>query len=226
MQDRYRVDYAGEFVILETRWNAGKKEETREWIPNPIENHHLSGRAACIGSNVDHPVVGGGYTFDYTRLQRHRGGLLGSKKLQTYGTGAIAQEMRLDFTVETQTANLHKILENNYQQDNIVYTTARNCIAHPGEFYLIPYKPRLIDMATILYLAAFDGHQEIFMLGYLDETNGDALNWQSQITEVFLSYTGVKFYLVGESTRMPDEWLNCFNVQVMTYPEFISYCDV
>ena len=220
MQARYRTDYAGEFVILETRWGAGKKDETREWIPNPIENHHLSGRAACIGSNLDQ------WQFDYTRLQRHRGGLLGSKKLQTYGTGSIAQQMRLDFAVETNTDNLAAILATGYQQDNIVYTTARNCIANPGEFYLIPYKPRLIDMTVAIYLAAFDGHQEVFLLGYTDESPGDSLHWQAQLAEVFLAYSGVKFYLVGESTRMPDIWVDCFNTQVMTYPEFISYCDV
>lgn len=220
MQARYRTDYAGEFVILETRWGAGKKEETREWIPNPIENHHLSGRAACIGSDLDR------WQFDYTRLQRHRGGLLGSKKLQTYGTGSIAQQMRLDFAVETNTNNLAAILSTGYQQDNIVYTTARNCIANPGEFYLIPYKPRLIDMTIAVYLAAFDGHQEVFLLGYTDESPGDSLHWQAQLADVFLAYPGVKFYLVGESTRMPDVWVDCFNTQVMTYPEFISYCDV
>jgi len=220
MQARYRTDYAGEFVILETRWGAGKKEEVREWIPNPIENHHLSGRAACIGSDLDR------WQFDYTRLQRHRGGLLGSKKLQTYGTGPIAQQMRLDFAVETNTDGLNKILETAYQRDNIVYTTARNCIANPGEFYLIPYKPRLIDMIVAVYLAAFDGHQEVFLLGYTDESPGESLNWESQLAEVFVAYPGVKFYLVGESTRMPDQWVECFNTQVITYPEFISYCDV
>lgn len=220
MQSRYRTDYAGEFVILETRWGAGKKEEAREWIPNPIDNYHLSGRAACIGSNLDQ------WQFDYTRLQRHRGGLLGSKKLQTYGTGLIAQQMRLDFAVETNTDNLAAILATGYQQDNIVYTTARNCISYPGEFYLIPYKPRLIDMTIAVYLAAFDGHQEVFLLGYTDESPGDSLNWQAQLAEVFLAYPGVKFYLVGESSRMPDHWVDCFNTQVMTYPEFISYCDV
>jgi len=220
MQARYRTDYAGEFVILETRWGAGKKDETREWIPNPIENYHLSGRAACIGSNLDQ------WQFDYTRLQRHRGGLLGSKKLQTYGTGMIAQQMRLDFAVETNNNNLAAILTTGYQQDNIVYTTARNCIANPGEFYLIPYKPRLIDMTIAVYLAAFDGHQEVFLLGYTDESPGDSLNWQAQLAEVFLAYPGVKFYLVGENTRMPDVWVDCFNTQVMTYLEFISYCDV
>lgn len=220
MEARYRTDYAGEFVILETRWGGGKKDETREWIPNPIENHHLSGRAACIGSDIDKEH------FNYTRLQRHRGGLLGSKKLQTYGTGSIAQEMRLDFAVETQPVGLANILNTGYQRDNIVYTTPRNCINHPGEFYLIPYKPRLIDMAIAIYLAAFDGHKEIFLLGYTDQTNGNALNWQSHITDIFLAYSGVKFYLVGESTRMPGEWVDCFNTQTMTYREFISYADV
>ena len=219
MEARYRADYAGEFVILETKWGAGKKDETREWIPNPIENHHISGRAACIGSDIDKSY------YDYTRLQRHRGGLLGSKKLQTYGPGPVAQEMRLDFAVETHLENLNNIIASGYQQNNIVYTTPRNCIIHPGEFYLIPYKPRLIDMATAIYLAAFDGHQEVFMLGYNDLINGDSLNWQSTITDIFLAYTGVKFYLVGESTRMPNEWVDCANTQTMTYPEFISYCD-
>ena len=97
---------------------------------------------------------------------------------------------------------------------------------YPGEFYLIPHKPRLIDMSTAVYLAAFDGHLEVFLLGYTDETPGNSLNWETQLADVFLAYPGVKFYLVGESTRMHNEWLECFNVHTMTYLEFISYCDV
>jgi hypothetical protein len=220
MDARYRTDYAGEFVIVETKWSGGKKTETREWIVNPIENHHLSGRAACIGSGLDQE------RFDYTRLQRHRGGLLGSKKLQTYGTGAIAQQMRLDFTIETCPDILNKILENAYQVPNIVYTSPRYCIAHPGEFYLIPLRPRMVDLATVVYLAAFDGHKEIFMLGYTDETSAGHNEWVDQIAGIFRAYTGTKFYLVGESTRMPDTWVNCSNVQPMPYRDFIGYCDV
>jgi hypothetical protein len=220
MQARYRSDYAGEFVILESTWSGGKKTETREWIPNPIENQHISGRAACIGSTLDQE------RFDYTRLERHRGGLLGSKKLQTYGTGPIALEMRLDFTIETNPDALAKILETDYQVNNIVYTTPRHCITHPGQFYLIPLNPRIVNLATAVYLAAFDGHQEIFMLGYTDETDGEHKEWISQIAGIFAAYTGTKFYLVGESTRMPDEWVNCFNTQTMSYQDFISYCDV
>lgn len=220
MDARYRRDYAGEFVILESIWSGGKKIQNREWIANPIENHHISGRAACIGSDIDKK------RFNYTRLQRHRGGLLGSKKLQTYGTGPIAQEMRLDFTVTTNAEELTKILETKYQVNNIVYTTPRYCITYPGEFYLIPMKPRIVDLATAVYLAAFDGHQEIFLLGYNDETVGGHSDWLNQLTSVFSAYTGTKFFLVGEPTRMPDVWVSCDNVECMTYRDWIGYCDV
>jgi hypothetical protein len=220
MQARYRTDYAGEFVILETRWTGGKKTENREWIANPIENHHLSGRAACIGSDLDR------WQFDHRRLQRHRGGLLGSKKLQTYGTGAISQHMRLDFTVETNPDMLAEILHRDYQTKNIVYTSPRHCIAHPGEFYLIPHRPRILDTATAIYLAAFDGHKEIFLLGYNDEMPAEHNEWTQQITGIFQAYSGTKFYTIGQGSRMPDAWLDCANVQHMSYRDWIGYCDV
>jgi hypothetical protein len=226
METRYRADYAGEFVITDSKWSGGKKTETREWIPNPIINQHISGRAACIGSAVDHPDSGNdAYGFDYTRLEKHRGGILGSKKLQTYGVGSVAMQMRLDFTVENQQAGLETIQAANYQQDNIVYTTPRNCIRYPGQFYLIPYDPQMINMATIVYLAAFDGHKEIFLLGYTDYVETPHKDWISQIATIFLAYPGATFYLVGEETRMFDDWLAIANVRTMHYREFISYCD-
>jgi hypothetical protein len=219
MQARYRTDYPGEFVVLESKWSGGKKSETREWIPNPIENQHISGRAACIGSSADRA------TFDYTRLARHRGGLLSSKKLQTYGVGEIALEMRLDFTVETRTEPLAQIQASALQQDSVVYTTAKNCIKNPGSFYLIPQRPPVVDLATILYLAAFDGHREIFMLGYNQDVDAGHNTWVKEVADIFRTYP-VDFYLVGESTNMPDEWLDCANVRTMTYRDWISYCDI
>jgi hypothetical protein len=219
MDARYRSDYPGEFVILESKWSGGKKSETREWIPNPIENQHISGRAACIGSSADRA------RFDYTRLARHRGGLLSSKKLQTYGTGDIALEMPLDFTVETRAEQLTKIQESGIQHDSVVYTTARNCIRNPGNFYLIPQRPLIIDMATLVYLAAFDGHREIFLLGYHQEIDAGRNTWIKELADIFTTYP-VEFYLVGESTNMPDEWVDCANVRTMTYRDWISYCDV
>jgi hypothetical protein len=220
MQARFRSDYAGEFVVLESRWSGGKKTQSREWVANPIENHHISGRAAAIGSHADLD------RFDFSRLQRHRGGLLSSKKLQTYGTGATAKDMRLDFAVETNLLNLQTLKNLGYCEHNIVYTTAKNCINNPGEFYLIPLFPRMLDLALLPYLAAFDGHKEIFMLGYNRDTPVENPAWHEQIRNVIDAYSGTKFYFVGESTNMYDCWLELTNTQTMTYRDFITYCDV
>jgi len=220
MQARFRSDYAGEFVVLESRWSGGKKTQSREWVANPIENHHISGRAAAIGSHADLD------RFDFSRLQQHRGGLLSSKKLQTYGTGVIAKDMRLDFAVETSSENLQALKNLGYCQQNIVYTTAKNCINSPGEFYLIPFFPRILDIALLPYLAAFDGHKEIFMLGYNLDTPVENPTWHEQIRNVVNAYSGTKFYFVGEPTNMYDCWLEPTNTQTMTYRDFITYCDV
>jgi hypothetical protein len=220
MDTRYRSDYAGEFVISQGRWTGGHKQQKREWIANPIENQHISGRAACISGMVDQA------RFDYTRLQRHRGGLLGSLKLQTYGTGEVANQMRLDFCVETRPEALANLINSGYQTENVVYTTARNCVDNPGEFYLIPHNTRLLDLATILYLAAFDGHQEIFMLGYHIETPVQNPNWINHVQTVIDAYPSTVFWLVGESTNMPDSWMDASNTKCLTYREFIVYADV
>jgi hypothetical protein len=223
MEARFRADYPGEFVIVNTVWENGKRTEQREWIANPIENQHISGRAACIGSQDSKQEELG---FDYRVLQRHRGGLLGSLKLQTYGTGLIAEDMRLDFAVDLDPVQLQKLIETKYYEDNVVYTTARNCIQNPGDFYLIPLAPRLLMPALPIYLAAFDGHKEIFLLGYSKQMVFDNERWVDSVNEVFTAYAGVKFWLVGEPTIMPDVWLEGANVNTMTYREFISYCDV
>lgn len=220
MDARYRTDYPGEFVITNTRWAGGKKEETREWIANPIENHHISGRAVCIGHVAEKQY------FDYTRLQNHRGGLLGSKKLQTYGIGDVAQEMRLDFVVETRKNQLAELISSGYTENNIVYTDARNCIATPGQFYLVPHKPKLLDLVMLMYLAAFDGHNEIFMLGYHRETDAGHPGWIDQVCDVMRAYSGTQFTFAGVPTNMPDVWLDLPNAQALDYRDFIGYCDI
>ena len=220
IREQYRSDYEGEFVITESRWSGGKKSQNREWVENPIENQHISGRAACIASDVDKE------RFDYTRLQRHKGGLLGSKKLQTYGLGSITKEMRLDFAVETNKEILSDILERTYSTDNIVYSTTRNCLMNPGEFYLIPYNTVMSLEALILWLAAFDGHKEIFMIGYNNETLGLTSEWMSHVNTVISVFPSVKFTLVGEETIMPTAWRKNANVDCIDYRTFVTYCDV
>jgi hypothetical protein len=48
----------------------------------------------------------------------------------------------------------------------------RNCLMHPGEFYLIPYNTLMAIEALVLWMAAFDGHKEIYAMGYNNDTVG------------------------------------------------------
>jgi len=220
IQARFRSDYSGEFVILESKWSGGTKHQKREWVANPIENHHISGRAAVIGSKIDIEY------FDYKKLENHRGGLLGSKRLQTYGSGDLWTDMKFDFIAITDQTQLVEVKEQKYSEDNIVYTTARNCIRNPENFYLVPYNPSISQISLPIYLAAFDGHTDIFLLGYNNETPYIDLSWKEQINSIIKSYSQTNFILVGIESNMPTFWRENQNVKCMTYREFISYCDV
>ena len=239
IQEIYRADYDGEYVILNTKVEAGKKIIEKEWIDNPIQNQHISGRAAVIASGESRLV------FDVTQLERHRGGLLGSKKLQTYGTGQLHKEMQLDFFISMDTDKLKECIENKYTERCTVYTSARNCIENPGEFFLIPQSMSGLTAVMATWLACFDGHQEIFWLGLDGQTDENYNNniyiskddprkqkatishkLNNSIAQLMQCYLSVDFYHVSNIKKVPEVWLEQPNFKQMTYREWISYCDV
>lgn len=220
IQASYRRDYNGEFVITNTDIRLGIKAQQREWIPNPIQNQHVSGRAAIIGSNIDKNQ------FDYTRLARHRGGLQGSKRLQTYGSGSTWQDMRLDFYCTTDRSIVTKLHTKSYSENSIVYTSARLCLIFPNEFFLVPFQPNMDDLACAVYLAAFDGHKEIFLLGYSQDTPAGHRAWQQHVLDVILAYHTHQFVVVGAASNVPGAWREAENVECWDYRKFITYCDV
>lgn len=220
IQTKYRSDYEGEFVVVRTRMANGRGQQSREWIPNSVENQHISGRAAVIGSAVDRE------RFDYARLQRHRGGLLAKKRLQTYASGNIWSEMPVDFFVTINRNTAKHIHAADYHTNSIVYTTPNLCMTYPGDFFLVPMSPQLSEIALAVYLAAFDQHQEVFLLGYNNETPVQDSGWVAHVNSVFEAYTETRFILVGTSVNMPDIWRNNRNVTTMKYREFVTYCDI
>ena len=119
--ERYRSDYDGEFVIVNTIFKNGKKEQEREWVESPIKNKHM-GRATCIANGPSTQ------NFKFNALANHQGGLLGSKSMQVYGVDDIFRELKCDFLVSTNQNMLNEIKEKNYQEDTIVYTTPKLCI--------------------------------------------------------------------------------------------------
>jgi len=221
-KQRYRSNYSGEFVVTKVTYTNGKKIIDKEYIKNPITNQHISGRAAVIanGSSLQQNVL--------VPIGRHGGGLLGRKKLQTYGCESIWTKMRLDFCVEYDIKQLEQILASNYQQNTVVYTLTSNLLKMPGEFYLIPYCLHLAAPAAAAYLAAFDGHQEVFLLGVDGTTSEYNIDNKHviDIKQVLVAYPSTQFRFITDHANPYDDWLQCANAEVWSYHKFVLYCDV
>jgi hypothetical protein len=219
MHQRFRQDYIGEFILVETVLSNNAVIQRREWVDNPIENHHISGRAAVIAGKFKR----GGFT--HRRLEKHRGGLLATKSLQTYGTGDTWRDMQFDFFLVQDPAEVTDMISQKYYEKSIIYSTTRLCINNPGCFYPVPYQPPVDALAQIIYLAAFDGHQEIFLLGYHGDIMAGTSNWITDVDRVIKTYPGTKFYIVGQAA-VPTAWMNNSNFEIMDFRKFVSYCDI
>jgi len=217
---RYRSDYDGEFVVVETRLVDGVKHETREWVPNAVSNNHISSRAAVIGSRYDQK------RFQHQRLERHRGGLLGRKRLQTYAWGDLWQDMRLDFYTSTDRKQLSQIIQREYDLHTTVYSNSSCVMEWPQHFYPVPYSPYLADPALAVYLASFDQHEEVFLIGYNIEVPWTDKKVPGDIAAVMTAYSGTRYVAIGPPASQYAEWLALPNFSTMLLRNFISYCDI
>ena len=229
MSERYRTDYDGEFVIISNTIKDGKKHQEREWIDNPIENQHISGRAAVIGhGDSRYTTKLHGKFHLHNHIERHAGGHLSRKRLQSYGAEGCWEELKCDFYVEFDIPTLDKLVESNYTEKTSVYSNARNCITTPGEFYLVPYGQRGRSIAVATWLACFDGHKEIFLLG-VDGTNIDGTpddTAVNQINAIMESYPSVKFIHVSDNVVTPLTWRHNKNFATWKYSQFVSLCEI
>ena len=217
---RYRKDYIGEFVITSVNWIDGVKNESREWIPNVIQNTRISDRAVVIGSRMMQE------RFDHRRLVHHRGGLMGSKKLQTYGTSDIWTDMRLDFYLSTNEQHLLEIDKCKYYTTTVIMTSGTKCLTYPGKFFLVPYMPNMDDLVLAVYVAAFDNHKEIFLLGYNQQTPSGSASWIYDLDQIIKKYYDTQFYFVGSAASMADMWRTNPNAASIPLRQWISYCDI
>ena len=134
--------------------------------------------------------------------------------------------MRLDFTVEKDDQILNELFDLHYYKQNIIYTTPKNCLRYPGMFYTIPYNPPFVKEVLLPYIAAFDGHREIFLLGYNESAQIGQDDWTFQMERLFGTYSSTKFFHVDYKSQTPDSWKNYANVVQLTHREFIYYADI
>jgi len=75
-------------------------------------------------------------------------------------------------------------------------------------------------------MAAFDGHKEIYALGYSNDTVGTNSAWQDHINGVLMAYPATRFIFIGEESYMSKSWRMNANVSCLDYRSFISHCDI
>lgn len=220
VQARYRRDYTGEFIISKTNVVGGRFVHERVWAPNAVENYHISNRAVVIGSESEQ------IPFDYTKLTKHRGGLLAKDQLQSYGINETWEKLPLDFLVISEKQFAQPIIDSKYNINTTVYSSSsKTILEYPGQFYLIPFQPVLDPIALALYLASFDGHEEIFLLGFTSDMPGLTKSWVNDMLQVMLTYNTATYTMVGTAPP-PDTWVTLPNFKRLSTRDFIQYADV
>lgn len=233
----FRNRYISEHIISKRIYKEGQWQTTMENVPNAVINNQISNQAVVFGNGLSR------LSFNINLIINHKGGLLGADKLQTYGCNALYRDVTVDFLVATDSNIATELLNSEYINTNIVYTRIVNTMAFPKKFYLIPNDMYADAGTTAAYLAAFDGHKKIFLLGFdgqdtpnfnhnvyagtscydaTDFTVNDE-KWIANQANLFSTYNEVDFIIVSETgyAPMPTSWKYLTNVRPISFANFI-----
>lgn len=237
IQRKYRNLYESEDVVMQRVYESGQWTQTIETVPNAVVNNQISNMAVVFGNGLSR------LDFDINLAINHKGGLLGADKLQTYGCNALFRDYTVDFLVALHRDILIEIDQSGYYESNIVYTRVNNTFEFPKKFYMIPYDPYADAGTTALYIAAFDGHKKIFMIGFDGQSLSNSNNnvyagtngyshvmddvsshlWAKTKAQLFKIYDDVDFILVTAAGRSntPEEWAGIPNFRQISHRDFV-----
>jgi hypothetical protein len=230
----FRNNYQGEDIYTAATYTNGTWSYDKEFVPKILENQKFGGRAVVIGNGTSRQK------FDLTHLK--------TKNLQTYGCNALYRDFSPDFLIAVGNGIGNEIKHNGYAATHVVYSTTENIIKHPNTFHLIPQNPAWNAGAIATYLACFDGHTTVYLLGHdgldtpgffnnvykhtnaytVDEDKITDKFWALSMGHVFKTYKLVDFVLVNETGRgyMPEEWRGYTNLRRINFRELVLECDL
>lgn len=238
---KYRRGYAGEDIVVERKLEGGMWHTTMENVPNKILNRQISNTAIVIGNGVNR------LGFNLSEFKKPSG-LLGSRTVQTYGCNALYRDFQPDFLVAVGNNGIvDEISNSGYTKENIVYSSSIHLLEYPGKFYLLPYDIYADAGTTALYVAAFDEHKRIYMIGFDGHepgwnnnvyagTNGydakdlsiDPTEWIQNHKQVFDVYDDVDFVWVTPraTNSIPEPLKYCSNFRQISFRQLILECDL
>lgn len=221
IQKLYRSTYAGEEVVSDMTYENGSWVYQRETVPNAVFNNQISNKAIVIGNGVSRK------DFNLNLIKNHKGGLLAGGALQSYGCNALYREFSPHFLVVNGDEIIEEVASSGYTNDHIVYSHASVLLKYPSKFYLTPQDPSWNAGAVAAYIACFDGHKQVYLLGFdgIDDTSSgnniyEGTNgystpptygysedfWVQAMLQVFTTYNNVDFVMVAPTPnfRIPE----------------------
>lgn len=235
---RYRKDYTGEFLIFNVSLDDGSYEEHREWIPNNIQNNTHYGTAVVLGNGISRS------TIPLEKIKKHKTGIGGVNRMQTYGCNALYRDFAPDFLVATNKNIVNEIIDNGVS-NTIVLTSGSNILQHPGKLHMLPYGINMNAGATAAYMACFDGHKKVYLIGFDNQTgernnniyagtkNYDSADvkvssakWEQAMLSVFKTFPDVVFTRVETRGETPESWKSCLNYRAINARQFALEVDL
>jgi hypothetical protein len=238
---KYRRGYISEDIIVERKMEGGVWHTTTENVPSRVTNRQISNTAIVIGNGTNRLV------FDINQFKKSSG-LLGSKTVQTYGCNALYRDFHPDFLVAVGNNGIvDEIADKGYTNDHIVYSSAIHLLEFPGKFYLIPQDIYADAGTTAAYIAAFDEHKKIYLVGFDGHepgwnnnvyagTNGydsknssiDHVEWILNKQQLFDTYDDVDWVWVTPcgTNLIPEEWKHCQNIRQINFRQLVLECDL
>jgi hypothetical protein len=238
----YRANYGGERITTEAAFQGSEWLYKTEWVPTAVANNQLSKIATIIGNGSSRK------TFPIKLLMTHMAGRLGAKSMQTYACNAAYRDITPTFLVAVGNEICDEIASSDYCNKNIVYANSDKILKYPNTFYLVPqdYVSNAGSVAT--YLACFDGHEKIYLVGF-DNGAGEHYNnnmyadtngyagvrqnysddyWIMAMEHIKTTYNEVEFERVTStpSYSCPATWLRLPNFRQISFNQYIIEADL
>ena len=222
----YRSTYAGEQVVTTLTLENNEWIPETEYVANSVFSSHTTTQAIAFGNGDTRKE------FDLVHIKNHKGGLLGVDKLQSYGCNDFYKEFTPDFLVAVGDEHVKAIADSGYTDDHIVYAHGEHVINYPGKFYLIPQNISYDAGSIAAYMACFDGHKKVFLMGYdgytVDNEIATSEFWLKALLSIMNTYNEVDFVRVMPTREYScaEELLRCPNFRQIDFRDFVLEADL
>lgn len=242
LKKMYRKDYTGEEVLVNTTYRNSTWEYDYETVPNRVTNLQISNQACVIGNGESRAG------FDLFLLANHKAGINGPRSMQTYGCNALYRGFKPTFLVATGKEIIDEVAQSRFCDDHIVYANAKALLKHPSRFYLIPQDLQYNAGSVATFIACFDGHKKIYLLGFDNSAGANVNNnifagtpgygpkdqdWSDQffiksMTMIMRTYDDVEFIRVmpNRQWRQPKEWVVLPNYRQIDFKDWTFEADL